>query len=336
MSSSPRRRSDALAPTARGRGRVRSGRRRRVRRCALPRPPCGREPVRSRRARERRRGNRRLSPALRRRDADRAGGARAPGGEPCTKLSSISRPERQRPTAIRSSSRPSPPAGSSADCGSCSSQPGESRTLSTGPDEVAVLPLSGGVVNGRGRRSDVRARRARSSVFARVTDWAYVPIERGADAHERGGLRARPRLRACNPTPRAGLRRGRGGPGRDTRRGNGDPAGDELPHTGRLRRRRQADLLRAPHPRRQLVVVSAAQARRHRGKPGGQRGDLLLPRGQDRRRRSTRPRATASTAPTRTTDRSTRPSPCGTGTCSSCPAATTGRARQHPGTRSTT
>jgi 5-deoxy-glucuronate isomerase len=53
---------------------------------------------------------------------------------------------------------------------------GQVRTLSTGFDEVAVLPLSGG-----GATLDVNGRvielEGRDSVFARVTDWAYVPME---------------------------------------------------------------------------------------------------------------------------------------------------------------
>ena len=57
---------------------------------------------------------------------------------------------------------------------------------------------------------------------------------------------------------------------------------DELRRARRLGPRREADLLRADHPARQLVELPAAQARRQRPVPGGQRGDLLLP---DRRRR---------------------------------------------------
>jgi 5-deoxy-glucuronate isomerase len=53
---------------------------------------------------------------------------------------------------------------------------GESRTLATGPNEVAVLPLSGGgaTVEVDGSRIELEGRH---SVFARVTDWAYVPID---------------------------------------------------------------------------------------------------------------------------------------------------------------
>jgi 5-deoxy-glucuronate isomerase len=53
---------------------------------------------------------------------------------------------------------------------------GQRRTLTTGPDEIAVLPLSGGGVTLEvdGRLLELEGRR---SVFARVTDWAYVPMD---------------------------------------------------------------------------------------------------------------------------------------------------------------
>jgi len=56
--------------------------------------------------------------------------------------------------------------------------PGETRSLETGEDELAVLPLSGGslTVDVDGRAFAVEGRR---SVFARVTDWVYAPIESG-------------------------------------------------------------------------------------------------------------------------------------------------------------
>ena len=54
--------------------------------------------------------------------------------------------------------------------------PGGSRVLASGGDELAVLPLSGGgcTVEVEGRRFELTGR---ESVFARVTDWAYVPID---------------------------------------------------------------------------------------------------------------------------------------------------------------
>jgi 5-deoxy-glucuronate isomerase len=55
---------------------------------------------------------------------------------------------------------------------------GESLPLSTGAEEVAVLPLAGSAaVEVDGRRFELEGR---ASVFARVSDWAYLPIE--ADA----------------------------------------------------------------------------------------------------------------------------------------------------------
>ncbi len=54
--------------------------------------------------------------------------------------------------------------------------PGQVREIATGPDEMAVLPLAGG-----GLRVEVEGRSfrltGRDSVFARVTDWTYVPID---------------------------------------------------------------------------------------------------------------------------------------------------------------
>jgi len=52
-------------------------------------------------------------------------------------------------------------------------EPGGTRTISTGQDEMVVLPLSGSLtVEVDGRRFDVQGR---ENVFSRVTDWAYVP-----------------------------------------------------------------------------------------------------------------------------------------------------------------
>jgi 5-deoxy-glucuronate isomerase len=53
---------------------------------------------------------------------------------------------------------------------------GQVRELTTGADEVAVLPLSGGglTLEVGGTTFSLEGRR---SVFARVTDWAYIPID---------------------------------------------------------------------------------------------------------------------------------------------------------------
>lgn len=55
-------------------------------------------------------------------------------------------------------------------------EPQQIYTLDTGSDEYAVLPLSGGasVIEAEGNRF---ALEGRHTVFSRVTDWAYVPIE---------------------------------------------------------------------------------------------------------------------------------------------------------------
>jgi 5-deoxy-glucuronate isomerase len=52
---------------------------------------------------------------------------------------------------------------------------GESRDLTTGEEELAVLPIAGSAtVETEGKRF---ALAGRASVFDRVTDWAYVPID---------------------------------------------------------------------------------------------------------------------------------------------------------------
>lgn len=55
-------------------------------------------------------------------------------------------------------------------------QPGESVSCTTGGEEIAVLPLSGGpvVVEVESSRFDLEGR---STVFERVTDWAYLPVD---------------------------------------------------------------------------------------------------------------------------------------------------------------
>jgi len=52
--------------------------------------------------------------------------------------------------------------------------PGEARVIETGEHEMAVLPLKGGcTVEAEGRRFELEGR---ESVFARVSDFAYVPM----------------------------------------------------------------------------------------------------------------------------------------------------------------
>ena len=54
--------------------------------------------------------------------------------------------------------------------------PGASLTVTTGQDEMAVVPLSGGssVVEIAGQRFELEGR---ETVFSRVTDWAYAPVD---------------------------------------------------------------------------------------------------------------------------------------------------------------
>jgi 5-deoxy-glucuronate isomerase len=62
---------------------------------------------------------------------------------------------------------------------------GGSRTLGTGGEELAVVPLAGSAtVEVDGRRFELEGR---ASVFARVTDWAYVPIGAEVTLSSEGG-----------------------------------------------------------------------------------------------------------------------------------------------------
>ena len=73
--------------------------------------------------------------------------------------------------------------------------PGAARALDTGPDEMLVLPLAGsGIVECEGQRYELSGR---ASVFARVSDFAYVPRDaRVTIRSEKGGEFALPTARA--------------------------------------------------------------------------------------------------------------------------------------------
>ncbi|HXQ61528.1 MAG TPA: 5-deoxy-glucuronate isomerase [Acidimicrobiales bacterium] len=73
--------------------------------------------------------------------------------------------------------------------------PGQSRRLSTGTDEMVVLPLAGScTVECEGSRFELTGR---SDVFSRVTDFAYVPIDAEVLLSSGGGGRfALPSARA--------------------------------------------------------------------------------------------------------------------------------------------
>jgi 5-deoxy-glucuronate isomerase len=80
--------------------------------------------------------------------------------------------------------------------------PGQARELETGRDEMLVLPLAGScVVECEGARFDLQGR---ASVFARVTDFAYVPRDaRVRITSSAGGEMALPTARARRRLPPA-------------------------------------------------------------------------------------------------------------------------------------
>jgi 5-deoxy-glucuronate isomerase len=65
--------------------------------------------------------------------------------------------------------------------------PGGSHSLDTGPDEVLVVPLAGGLVVGCGGESVTLA--GRRDVFAGPTDFGYLPRDATADLRSEGGGR---------------------------------------------------------------------------------------------------------------------------------------------------
>jgi len=79
--------------------------------------------------------------------------------------------------------------------------PGEELPLATGTAEVAVLPLAGSLaVDVDGNRFDLAGR---ESVFARVSDWVYLPIDAAARLSTREGaevaLASARAERRCDP-----------------------------------------------------------------------------------------------------------------------------------------
>jgi 5-deoxy-glucuronate isomerase len=79
---------------------------------------------------------------------------------------------------------------------------GATRELDTGPDEMLVLPLAGScLVECEGRRFELQGR---TSVFSRVSDFAYVPRDaRVRISSEAGGEMALPSARARRRLPPA-------------------------------------------------------------------------------------------------------------------------------------
>ena len=249
---------------------------------------------------------------------------------------------RRRPGHRSSTSRPRTPAGTGPGCGCCGWRRVSRRPSRPAASELFVLPLAGvaaGRRAGEPRPSSCRAATrcspgsptSATSAATASPSWRQRRRRRGGAAvvalraRAAAGVRRRPRTsrsRCAAPAPATRQVTNFGVP-------------------GRLGPRRQAGLLRADHPGRQLVELPAAQARRERPVPGRQRGDLLLP---DRRRTGDAiPRASATTAPTPAPStrrpgwrRSTRPTGCATTTSCWCRTATTGRASRRRATRCTT
>ncbi len=135
---------------------------------------------------------------------------------------------------MRWQSRRSAPAGRTAACASSGSSPASSRELATDGEELAILPLAGSAtVETDGHRFELAGR---DSVFARISDWAYVPIdaevrirsERGAEV----ALASARAKRRFDPAHVQAARRA----DRDARRRPGDPPARQLHGAGGVRR----------------------------------------------------------------------------------------------------
>ena len=133
-------------------------------------------------------------------------------------------------------------------------------------------PAAGRRWNRRGRRRDVRTVAARFG-FRRPGRHGLHRHRPALHPARRGSVRdlRRPRQASAAEPPGGRRRRAR----RAARRRQLQPAGAQLRHRRRLRGR-LADRLRGDHPRRQLVELPGAQARREHRRRVGARGDLLL------------------------------------------------------------
>ena len=202
--------------------------------------------------------------------------------------------------------------------------PGDTRTLRDRRGR-ADRAAARGRLHGDGGRRDVPLT-GRAGVFDGPTDFVYAPREAHVEIASAGRRARRAALLARAAAARAAPR----GRGRDrdraARGGPDEPRGPQL-LLARGVRRRPPDRGRGDHPRRQLVLLSPAQARR--GDPGRRR---------PRSRRSTTSRsptaASPTSAPTARGSTSSRRSAAATTCC--CPAATTGRRWPRPATTSTT
>ena len=218
---------------------------------------------------------------------------------------------------------------------SCRSRRVGSTSSSPGGSEMAVLPLSGGpiTVDVEGRRFELDGR---ATVFAAVTDWAYLPIDAEVRLSSASGAEvALPSARATRRFDPALVAAGDvavevRGAGPATRQVTNFMSPESV------RRRRQADVRRAADAGRQLVELPAAPPRRQPGVPGQQRGDLLLPR-RPRRHDRLRPRRVRHAPYVHARGRCRRHrARSATATSFSSSAATTARASPPRATRSTT
>ena len=203
---------------------------------------------------------------------------------------------------------------------------GASRALDTGPNEMVVLPLSGSAtVRAEGHRFRLEGR---ASVFDRVTDFAYVPRDTRFEVESDSGgefalpmAQARRRLEpAYGPAERVPVEI----------RGAGDATRQVTnfctPGTFATDRLSACELITPAGNWSSFPPHKHDEARA---------GEAILEEIYYFRDR-TAPPASPCIAPTRRTARSTSPSPSGTETCSSCPAAITGPAWPAPTTTCTT
>ena len=228
-------------------------------------------------------------------------------------------------TATRSRSLPRRPVGGTPGCGWSMLAPGAVRDLDTGPDEMLVVPLAGScVVEVEGRRFDLEGR---ASVFERVTDFAYLPIDAAVRlSSPRGATLALPSARAERRFEPA----------------YGPAAGVPVEIAGRLRDAAAQQLLRARRP-------GGASPGRGRGPDAGgntssyppHKHDTAVPGGEAELEeiyyfRFDRPGAFGLHR-TYTADRGFDVTVAvGMATCSSCRGDTTVRASPCPTTRCTT
>ena len=144
-------------------------------------------------------------------------------------------------------------AGRSRRCASSTWRPATGVDLHSGPDELIVLPLAGAcTVTCEGADAELAGR---PSVFAQVSDFAYVPRQStfSVAPSERGGRSALPGARARHDLA---FRRQPADVNPVELRGAGPAVRARSTTSARPRpSRRPPDRLRGDHPGRQLVVV---------------------------------------------------------------------------------